>query len=247
MARVELSSVSVDIPVFGMDNLSFRKHVMRLATGARVRSEASVITVRALDGVSLSLREGDRVGLIGPNGAGKSTLLRVISGIYEPSVGSIVRAGKLTSMLNIWIGLHGDASGYENIVLCGLYCGMNLDEVLSKRDEIAAFSELGEHLGLPLYTYSLGMQMRLIFSVVTAVEPEVLILDEVIGAGDAAFQHKATQRFNNLISRSRILVIASHSESWIRDSCNKAALLRSGKIVEFGDVDSVYKHYNGGV
>ena len=201
------------------------------------------MTVRALDNVSLTLKHGDRLGIIGHNGAGKSTLLRVCAGVFEPTEGRVIIEGKVSPLFNASPGLDPDDTGYENILTCGLFLGMTREEVLCKTPDIEQFSELGEYLSLPVRAYSTGMLTRLSFSIATAIEPEILILDEGLGTGDARFAERAEKRASALFERSSILILASHSESLIRAMCNKAILMQSGRIILAGSVDEVSDMY----
>ncbi len=242
-ARMTLENVTLSLPVFSFDSYSLKKKLVRLGTGGRLQREAGHLVVQALRNVSLDLKEGDRVGLVGHNGAGKTTLLRVMAGVYEPSAGRVIAEGRLVSLINAGIGISPEATGYENIVLCGLYLGLSRNEIEAKVPEIAAFSELGDYLAMPTHTYSAGMLTRLTFAAVTAVDPDVLLMDEVIGAGDASFQEKALTRFNALIGRAKVLVLASHSEEWIRRACTSAVLMSEGQIVDVGSTDKILADY----
>lgn len=203
----------------------------------------SRVTVRALDDVSFGLSDGDRVGLVGHNGAGKSTMLRVLAGVYAPTGGSLSIEGKVSSLLNNVAGLSIDSSGYENIITCGMFLGMSKQEAEEKLMNIAEFTELGDYLNLPVRTYSSGMTLRLGFAVATALNPEILLLDENVGAGDAAFAEKARLRMQKLVAKSSIIVLASHSNDLIKSMCNKAVWLDKGQIVQFGMVSDVLDDY----
>ena len=189
------------------------------------------------------MRDGDRLGLIGHNGAGKSTLLRVMSGGYRPSSGVIGIEGDVASLLTLGVGFDVEDTGFENIYTGCLYLGMTPGQIRDKVDEIAEFTELGEYLKMPVRTYSSGMQVRLSFAIATALDPDILLLDEVMGAGDAQFMIKAQQRIESLMSRASLLVLASHSTAMIRQFCNKAMLLKAGRIDAFGDVESTIAAY----
>jgi ABC-type polysaccharide/polyol phosphate transport system ATPase subunit len=244
MAHVKLENVSLGLPIFNFDSYSLKKRLIRIGTGGRLQREAGHVVVQALNGVDLELRDGDRVAFIGHNGAGKTTLLRVMAGVYAPSGGRVEVEGRVVPLISPGIGISSEATGYENITMCGLYLGLTLEELRAKTPEIAEFSELGEYLAMPTHTYSAGMLTRLSFATVTAVDPDILLLDEVIGAGDAAFQEKALKRFNDLLSRAKIMVLASHSEDWVRRACNKAVLLAHGRIVRIGPVEEVLAEYS---
>ena len=199
--------------------------------------------VRALDDLNLSLKEGDRVGLIGRNGAGKSTLLRVLAGIYPPTLGQIYTSGRIVPLLDISLGMDELSTGRQNVRLRGLLLGMSDAEIRRKTEDISTFSELGDHLDLPLRTYSSGMRLRLAFAVSTAVDADILLLDEVIGVGDTSFMKKAEERMLKLQNRAKIVVLASHSDEVIRQMCNKALWMDRGRIQAFGAVDLVIKKY----
>jgi len=199
--------------------------------------------VRALQNVSLKLGHGDRLGILGHNGAGKSTLLRVMAGVYVPTTGRVIIDGSVSPLFNSSPGLDIDDTGYENILTCGMLLGMTREEVTRKTPEIAAFTELGDYLNLPVRAYSTGMVTRLGFAIATAIDPEILLLDEGLAAGDARFAEHANRRIDALVERSSILVLASHSEALIRARCNRAMLLDGGRNVVLGGVDDVIEVY----
>jgi ABC-type polysaccharide/polyol phosphate transport system ATPase subunit len=189
-----------------------------------------VITVRAIDGLNLEINDGDRVGLVGHNGSGKTTLLRVLAGIYKPSGGAITIEGQVGALLNSTAGMDPESTGIENIYLRGYMMGMSRREIASKLDDIAEFSELGDFLELPMRTYSTGMSARLAFAVSTAAHNDILLIDEGIGAGDAAFQKKAQQRIESLFDRTPIVILASHSETLISEFCNRRVMMEHGVL-----------------
>jgi ABC-type polysaccharide/polyol phosphate transport system ATPase subunit len=244
MAALILQDVHVDFPIYG-SHRSLRKVLFERATGGfiqRGRKQDRVV-VKALNGVSLTLKDGDRLGLIGHNGAGKSTILRVMAGVYQPVSGQVFAEGRITPLFDTMPGLDGEDTGYENIITAGLLLGMTREEIERRIPEIEEFSELGEYLSLPVRTYSSGMVTRLGFSVATAIEPGILLMDEGIGMGDARFTERATQRMNDFIGRSRIMVLASHSEGMLRATCNVAALMQAGRLLKFGGVQEVLDQY----
>jgi ABC-2 type transport system ATP-binding protein/lipopolysaccharide transport system ATP-binding protein len=210
---------------------------------SRVMRDHNLIYVRALDGISLDIRAGDRVGIIGLNGSGKSTLLRTLAGIYHPVSGEIAINGNPTPMFSLTQGMDMDATGLENIYLRARFLNIADDVIRARVDEVAEFSGLGEFLHLPMRIYSSGMQVRLAFSITTIQTPEILVLDEMIGAGDAQFLERAKIRVREYVNRANILVLASHSESIIQEWCNRAVFLDRGKIIDSGPVDSVMKSY----
>jgi ABC-2 type transport system ATP-binding protein/lipopolysaccharide transport system ATP-binding protein len=182
--------------------------------------------------------------LVGHNGAGKSTLLKVLAGIYQPTTGSVRTEGRIVSTLNISLGMEPEATGFENIVIRGLLLGMRRAEINKKLDEIANFTELGDYLNMPVRIYSSGMATRLAFATVTAMDSDILLMDEVIGTGDASFMDKAEKRLNEFMNRSKIIVIASHSDQVIKKFCNKALLLEHGQIISTGLPDEVIANYH---
>ena len=243
MTSLEITSVDVDFPIYDARARSIKQRLLGLS-GGRVSATASHhVVVRALRDVSLSLSHGDRLGLVGRNGAGKSTLLRVISGIYEPGAGSVHVAGRLASLTDLTMGMDMESTGYENIVIRGFMLNLTRRESLDRVSQIEAFTELGDYLNLPLRTYSQGMLLRLAFAISTSIEPEILILDEIIGAGDQRFAEKAATRLNHMTDAAHILVIASHAKDTIRRLCNKAALLREGQLIDIGTVDDILLRY----
>jgi ABC-type polysaccharide/polyol phosphate transport system ATPase subunit len=191
----------------------------------------------------MTLAEGDRLGLIGHNGSGKSTLLRVIAGIYEPVEGRVLVEGRVSPLFDTMPGLDPEHNGYENIITTGLLFGLSRDEIEKKISNIEEFSELGEYLSLPVRTYSTGMVTRLGFAKATSLDPGVLLVDEWISTGDARFVDRAIDRMHQLIGRSRIVVLASHNVSLLQSICNKAALLRTGRLLEIGPVADTWNKY----
>jgi len=245
LATIVTQNVTVEFPIYGSEK-SFRKVLFRRATGGLIRREGpqyNRVIVRALENINLRLENGDRLGIMGHNGAGKSTLLRILAGVYAPTAGHVTIVGRVSPLFNIAPGLDLDDTGYENILTCGLFLGMSRQEIAQKTPDIERFSELGEYLTLPVRTYSTGMLVRLTFAIATTIDPEILILDEGLGAGDARFAKRAKQRVDALIDRSSILVIASHSDTFIQEMCNKAILLHGGRIVAEGRVDTVIDSY----
>jgi ABC-2 type transport system ATP-binding protein len=245
MASIRLHQVSVSFPIYDAKSRSIKKRVIAAAGRGRIATgESNHVVIRALNGVSLNIEHGDRVGLIGRNGAGKTTLLRVMAGIYEPPSGAVEIEGRVAPLFDIGMGMDPESSGYENILLRGLLLGLRKAEIRAKFDEIAAFTELGEFLEMPLRTYSAGMFARLAFAISTSIDPEILLLDEGIGAGDDVFLEKAKQRLDALINRARILVLASHSDELVRKLCNRAVLMENGQVVATGSTDEVLERYH---
>lgn len=244
MAYIELKGASLDLPIYDVQGRSLKKKVMRMGRRNAIAEDTEgVIVVRALDNVDLRVETGDRIGLIGRNGAGKSTLLRTMAGIYSPTRGTVTSDGKIVPLLDIGLGMDENSTGMQNIRLRGLLLGMSDVEIRAKQQSIADFCELGDYLDLPLRTYSSGMRVRLAFAVSTAVDAEVLLLDEVMGVGDASFLHKAQNRLQDLHSRAEIVVLAMHSNAEIRKVCNKALWMEQGRVRAFGEVEDVLAQY----
>lgn len=237
MTIISLKNVNLHFPIYGSDTRSLKKKIIQVTTGGMIEyARDQVITVHALKNINLDIHEGDRVGLIGSNGAGKSTLLRVLAGIYEPTAGVIQVNGKVSALLNVMLGLDPESSGFENITIRGLLHGMTYKEIATKKAEIAQFTELDDYLAMPIRTYSTGMQLRLAFAIATAIEPEILILDEIVGAGDAHFMQKAKHRIDTLVKTAKAVIIASHDNGTIETMCNKVIVMKAGELVFLGDV-----------
>jgi lipopolysaccharide transport system ATP-binding protein len=232
MAFIEAVDMTVDYPVYSSTSRSVKNVVLGATTGGRIAQEAGKKAyVRSLDHLSFKILAGERVGLIGPNGSGKSTLLRALAGVYVPTSGTLRSKGRVVSLLDINLGMEVDATGYENIMLRGIIMGLTPAEVRAKMDDIAEFTDLGEYLNMPLRSYSSGMQMRLAFTVSTSVDADILLMDEWLAVGDAAFQAKAAQRLNELVDRAAVLVLASHSMQLVESVCTRVFELSHGKIV----------------
>jgi len=246
MPLLQLDHVHVDFPLYTARGRSIKNRVLA-QLGSKVRQKIEehnqIATVHSLRDISVTLHDGDRLGLVGRNGAGKSTLLRVMSGIYEPVLGNLHVQGSLASITNMSMGMDMEATGYENIVLRGVFLGQSHGQARSRIPEIAEWTELGDALARPVRTYSTGMQVRLAFAVSTTIRPDILILDEMIGAGDAHFIEKARARLNDLVSSTSILVLASHSESVLRQFCNRALLMHDGQVLLDGSVEDVLAEY----
>lgn len=200
-----------------------------------MKNGQDIVHIKALSGINFELVEGDRLGIVGHNGAGKTTLLKVIAGVYEPTQGDIEVKGEISSMINIGTGLDNNLTGRENIVHIARRRGLPTKHILESLPEILEFSGLGPYIELPVSTYSAGMVARLVFAVSTAFEPDILVLDEWIGAGDINFLDKAQARMQQILEKSRMMVLATHNRGLVKEVCNKLLVLDAGQQVYFGD------------
>lgn len=233
-ARITLHEVSKIFPVGGMP-------------GQELFSAAAQVAVAgdkvAVAGVNLTIQHGERLGIVGRNGAGKSTLLHMIAGLSSPTSGSIEINGKVTSVMTLGIGLRDDLSGRENIYVDGEIQGRARHEVEQVIDEIIAFADLGEFIDYPVRTYSTGMKARLAFSMISHIDPEILIIDEALSVGDANFSAKATARIKEICARGKIVIIVSHGMQAIKDICNRCLWMESGRVILDGTPEVVTKAY----
>ena len=244
MFKIKARNVSVDIPVRGRIGGKKRSHGSReLTLKDRIKYFRGRSVVRALDNVSFEAKAGDGIGLIGRNGSGKSTLLRVLGGFYVPTEGYTEIEGKISTLFSNNIGLEKDASGLENIFLAFKLLGFDNREIDSFLPEIIDFCELGEFIHMPFRTYSAGMKTRLGFAIATSVNSEILLVDEIFGAGDRHFREKAEERIASLFENTGILVMANHSEAVIKQYCNKVLWLDNGRVYRFGLIDEVLAEY----
>lgn len=244
MVNLELESVTVAFPIYSASMRSLKHRILHHGTGGRIaRDIGNRLCVRALDNVDLSFEHGDRVGLVGCNGAGKTTLLRVLAGAYEPTTGHVRRLGRTAALLNISLGIDPEATGYENIMMRGLFLGLKPQEVRARMEEVAAFTELGDYLDMPVHTYSSGMRLRLAFAVCTCFDPEILLMDEWLSVGDRIFVDKARRRLEDFMDRAGILVVASQNLLLLERICTKGVLLDAGKVKACGPIKEVLREY----
>ena len=218
---------------------------MAAASGRLGQDRQSRVVVEALRNITFSLGSGDRLGLIGMNGAGKTTLLRTLAGIYEPVMGRVRVQGVLSTMLDTGLGMNVELTGRENIQLRGLYSGLNRAELPRLEEDVAAFSELGDFMDLPMRTYSAGMVVRLCFAMATAIRPQILLMDEWFLAGDAEFLEKAQARLESVVRGAEILVLSTHLMPVIRQWCTRVLWLDQGRILADGAPDDVIPRYLG--
>ncbi len=242
MAQIQLEHVDLEFHV-GAERHTTLQSAVRGGFG---RHRVETRTVKALQDLSLTIKAGERVGLIGHNGAGKSSLLKVMAGIYPPQRGTVLTEGHICPLFEFITGFEMEATGWENIRTRALLLGMAPKEIERKIESIGAFTNLGEFLDIPLRHYSSGMCVRLAFATSTAVDPRILLLDEVMAAGDAAFQESARQRMNQLMERASIVVFATHSLDALPKFCERTLLLRKGRIIADGPTADIVELYNHG-
>lgn len=235
---IELSDVSMRFRLNNDRISSLKEFVAKKLSG-----KVSYTDFWALNGVSFSVKKGEVMGVIGRNGAGKSTLLKVISGILKPTTGSAVCHGNIVPMLELGSGFDVDLTGRENIFLNGAILGYDEPFLKEKYEEILAFSELGQFIDVPIRNYSSGMLMRLAFSVATVVNPEILIVDEILSVGDESFQAKSRARMQELMSGGTTVLFVSHSLRQIREMCDRVAWLEQGQIKLIGPTQEVCDQY----
>lgn len=244
MARIELDHLSLTFHVRTQGRVSLKEFLVnRLFRKAK----QSYLEVRALQDVCLQFRDGERIGIIGHNGAGKSTMLKVLAGIYPPTTGKRIVEGRISSLFDIALGFEVDATGWENIAYRGYLQGETPRSIRAKMKPIADFSELGDFLNMPVRYYSAGMIVRLAFSIATAIEPEILLVDEVLSVGDLAFQEKARQRMHEMIAKAELIVVVSHDLESLAKLCKTAVWMDHGKVRQLGPVDDLINAYTQSV
>ena len=244
-SSVQVNGLCVDFPLYHGSARSLKKTVMAAASGRLGKDTHSRTVVQALRDVSFSLAAGDRLGLVGGNGAGKSTLLRAIAGIYEPVLGRVRIQGAMNALLDTNLGMNGDLTGRENIMLRGLYAGLSRPEIARLENDVQEFAALGEFLELPVRFYSSGMVIRLGFGLATAIRPQILLMDEWFMAGDTAFQEKAHARLESIVRGAEILVITSHNAAVILEWCTRVIWLDGGRIRADGPPAEIVSAYLG--
>jgi lipopolysaccharide transport system ATP-binding protein len=245
---IDIKNVTIQYPLRYPDRENIRSILVSLLSKKKQEtSVSSVKNVKALDSISLQIQEGERVGLIGANGSGKTTLLKMLSGVIYPNAGEFRIDGRINAILDPSLGMDHEASGIENIRIRSMLLGLPIADLDIKIHEITQFSELGDAIRRPIKTYSSGMMMRLMFSIATAIQPDILVMDEWLSAGDISFVSKALNKMKGLIQSSRILVLASHSEPVLKEWCTRLVWLNSGQVAMDGapeDVIAAYKKFS---
>lgn len=246
MYELSAQDVSLVFPLYGNkptpERIALNADASRPGRLIKNKSGA-IVGVKALQSININLEGGNRLGIMGSNGSGKTTLLQVLAGILTPDSGQVRVRGHRSNLISITLGLRNEATGRRNIFLVALAAGHSKEEILARSPEIEAFSELGEFLEMPVSTYSAGMRMRLSFAIATAFDPQILILDEWLSAGDAQFRELASKRMSSFVDSAGILVFASHNPTLLKTNCNLGLWLDQGKVAAFGDIDDVMKEY----
>jgi lipopolysaccharide transport system ATP-binding protein len=244
-AEIDVTGLSVDFPLYHASARSLKKMVFSTMTGRMGSDAKHRVVVQALRDISFTVKAGDRLGLIGGNGAGKTTLLRTLAGIYEPVDGRVLVRGRLSVLLDPSLGMNPELTGRENIMLRGLYSGLDQAAIKRLEDDVCAFAELDEFINLPVRIYSAGMIVRLGFALTTAILPQVLLMDEWFLAGDATFFEKARARLEDMVRGAEILVLATHHANVIMNWCTRVIWLEQGRIREDGPAGEVLERYLG--
>lgn len=240
MSLIQLDNVGLRFHVRRFGRISFKEYLL---SGLFRRSKKATFEVQALENINLTVNEGERWGIIGRNGAGKSTLLKLLAGVYPPTTGRCHVRGQVSSLFELSLGFEADASGWENIMYRGFLQGETPRSIRAKVQPIAEFSELGDFLNMPVRYYSAGMLVKLAFSIATTIEPEILIVDEVLGAGDLAFQAKARERMQTLMSNARAVIVVSHDLWTLPMLCDRVLWLDHGHVQMIGPANEVIAAY----
>ena len=237
MVAVKLSDVSLTIPIYDHRAKSARHKIVDFAIGGVIDNKDSITHVNVLNDINMRVSEGETLGLYGHNGSGKTSLLKVISGIYFPTSGTCETLGNVRALLNVNEGLEPSLDGVENIIRIGLMGGFTYKDIKEQLEEIIEFSGLSDFIYMPVRTYSSGMRMRLIFSVITSGKADILLLDEFFTAGDEEFMTKSKKRINGLIQNSKILIMASHSKHLINAYCSRVIIMTKGNVREISKIE----------
>jgi lipopolysaccharide transport system ATP-binding protein len=243
-AELDVAGVSLDFPLYHSQARSLKRTVFSTVSGRMANDQRRRVVVQALRDISFHLKSGDRLGLIGINGAGKTTLLRTLAGIYEPVVGRVRVRGTLNALLDPQLGMNVDLTGRENIMLRGLYNGLDAEAISQLEEDVREFAELGDFIDLPVRIYSSGMMVRLGFALATAIRPQVLLMDEWFLAGDAAFMEKARGRLEDMVRGAEILVLSSHLKAVVLNWCTRVIWLEHGRVRADGPAAEVMGAYD---
>jgi len=241
--KIQFEKVVLQYPVGPYIKGSIKSSLFRLIGHKPIDALKPRDYVTALNGLDLTINRGDRIGIIGRNGAGKSTTLLTIAGIYPIASGRLTVEGTLQGLFNIGLGFEPDATGRENVLYRGLSMGCSPKEIMARANDIIAFADIGEFIDLPIRTYSSGMYVRLAFAISTYLEGDILLIDEIFGAGDAAFQKRAQARLQSLLNKAGIVVMVSHDMQLVREACNRVLWVERGHVQAEGDAETVVAQY----
>lgn len=240
MSHVSINNLSIQFKIYHNRTPSLKESFANLF---KSKIGADIEDFFALRDISLNISAGERVGIIGANGAGKSTLLKALCRIYEPTQGSIVVNGNISPLLEVGAGFHPEFTGRENLYFNGLILGFTKAHLKKMEKHIIEFSEIEQFINTPVKYYSTGMYLRLAFSIATAIQPDILVLDELFAGGDAGFIKKATERMNQVIDKSNIMVMVSHEPDLLKRFCNRVIWIDHGSVIEDGAPDYVIQKY----
>jgi ABC-type polysaccharide/polyol phosphate transport system ATPase subunit len=240
---VDLAKIRFDNVVQRFRVIRERPDTLREVFTRLFSRNSRVYDFDALKGINFTIRDGEAVGIVGRNGSGKSTTLKIIAGVYRPTSGRVVVSGRVAPLIELAAGFHGDLTGRENIVLNGLLLGLSRREIMASEDRIIGFAALGDFIDSPVKQYSSGMYMRLGFAVATEVDPDILLIDEILAVGDAEFQQKCMARIEEFRQRGKTIVLVSHTAATIRQLCPRAIFLDGGTIVADGPAEEVLAKY----
>src|SRR5579875_1787593 len=240
MARIELEHIDLTFRLRRERGIRLKDFILKRMF---LPSRNPIMEVRALQDITLRIDQGDRLAIIGHNGAGKSTMLKLLAGIYQPSSGRRLVEGRVSSLFDLALGFEIEANGWENIAYRSYLQGETPASVRAKRDAIAEFSELGDFMNMPVRYYSAGMMVRLAFSIATSIEPEILLVDEVLSVGDLAFQNKARERMRQMMAKAHLLILVTHDLDALPQMCNRAVWLDHGRIRMMGGCSEVINAY----
>ena len=243
MYEIELKNVGLMYDLYYDKTSNLKEFLINLLKWKKAKVPQNEKTLAALSNINLHLKEGDRIGIIGPNGAGKSTLLKVISGVLHPTSGTINIEGNIQPLIEVGAGFNPEFSGRENIYLNGYMLGFTKKQISVKVKEIIEFSELEKFIDVPIKYYSSGMSVRLAFAIATSIEPEILVFDEMLSAGDIHFMAKAKKRMNSLLEMAKILVFVSHDLELVQNICREVIVVNKGQIVYRGQPDEAIEYY----
>lgn len=226
---------------------TFKTQLVQWLRPSRYREELARQRLKVLDGVNFEVRRGETLGIIGRNGAGKSTLLKLLTGIYKPTSGTIAKRGRISALLELGAGFHPEFSGRENIYMNGMILGLTRSEIRAREKQIIEFSEIGEFIDAPVRTYSSGMYMRLAFSIAVNVEPEILIIDEVLAVGDQHFQYKSKAKLDEFKRKDVAIILVTHDLGTVESWCNRALWLQDGRVAALGAAQDTVAAYRAAV